>query len=758
MKECRMSWCFTMAGLYILFIIWIGYQDSFSVAASLMDSETIVSKKYPACNIFLVHISKHGGTAVCNLLRSIPWTFFGLDVGSNCLVPKSSVGLSSTATSSHLNNPYKKMGGLQGMRDLMWTRWTNAIGMESGYKGEEDMTTFPTAHFLTHQDEWNDFKVVLSMRDPLEAAMSTFFFSGMEENGCHGIKKKNTSNLTLEEVSSCTPMTRIKSNLFGNFQCRFLSGDVFDQADDSKLKLAKKVVEKALIVNINNLEEVEEALSTSMKLSRNLFQTSEGVFRSGFHHDISGDSDCDEGLVTVGKYCMTPELHDGLLKANWCDLELLRHAREYHGPGGGLEALATCPENYRERETEWPLPLKNPLHGFSSLKTLQTRENVVITTNDAFSLGQIASRDDQACEARFQECLRVNLELLPFRQFRIHEFQRIHGPWLENEWIFRYSQLFVDGDVKVFCDIFGGFIPIFVQWQDILETKGVSNCKHLRRVHELLQRDFTYVTLASGPQGIVADCGFLLEDFPNLIVFSEKGYGQVPIPNLRRPPIIGPHPEISVSFFMSYCGFLAMPLRTAVMEGLEAGPDDKEKRLPTRKLEMSYTEYLNSNSEPVYVEKDCYNTWQASLFALILADHPSRRSSYELFDVLAVGTVPVYLYKEVEWLPYKDPGEPWRFGVAVHMSKLDQLGEVLAEFAASAAYDQMRLDIKTLYKGQFTKSGVFDRIEEFMNQETLNASGSVFEPLRIRKHPDLPKLRGVTVTSIAQREKSEEGV
>ena len=240
------------------------------------------------------------------------------------------------------------------------------------------------------------------------------------------------------------------------------------------------------------------------------------------------------------------------------------------------------------------------------------------------------------------------MELEAFRQFSITEFEKIKGPWLENDWIFRYSSLLVNGYPKEFCYVFGDFVPIFVQWQDMLETKGVSQCKPLKRIHELLQPEFTYVTLASGPQGIVADCGFLLEDFPNLIVFSEKGYGQVPIPNLRRPPIIGSHPEVELGYFISYCGFLNEHFKKMLMDGLEAGPEEETLGLPARKLKMSYLERLDNRNQPIFVGKDCYNTWQASLFALVLANSPSKRSSYELFDILAVGTVPVYLYTEVE--------------------------------------------------------------------------------------------------------------
>lgn len=52
----------------------------------------------------------------------------------------------------------------------------------------------------------------------------------------------------------------------------------------------------------------------------------------------------------------------------------------------------------------------------------------------------------------------------------------------------------------------------------------------------------------------------------------------------------------------------------------------------------------------------------------------------------------------------------------------------------------MRMDIKTLYNGQFTKTGVFERVEEFLNPKaSLHEDGLVFEPLRIRKSPDPSK-------------------
>lgn len=565
-------------------------------------------------------------------------------------MPKVSIGLVPKPFSEHLNDPYGQMDGLEGLRALMWKRWTNAVGMESGYIGEEDIVMFPTSHFLTHQEEWNDFKVVLSMRDPLEATLSTFYYSTMKENGCLKLRLKDTSNLTLEDISGCTPITRKNANLFGNFQCRFLSGKIYDKPDRGTLKLAKKVVEMSLIATINNLEEIERAIATSMHLSQKLFQTSKRLVRSGMHHDIDGELHCAGGLVTVGKYCLTPKLHEGLRKANWCDLELLRHAREYHGSTGGMETLATCQDHYRGKDAV--LLHKQPEPNLSILTTLQLHEATMDTTK--VTLAKPEYTDDHTCMARFQESLRIYVELEAFRQYVINDYEKNEDLWLENDWIFRYAHLLVNGDSTEFCDVFGVFVPIFIQWYGLQEKKGVSQCAIIQKVHELLQREFSYVTLASSSRDIVADCGFAL-DVPNLIVFSDKGHGQVSIPNVRKSPIFALHPSVEKTYFLSYCGFLTEDVRYAVMDGLEAGPDERALELPIRKLEMSYEGKLNSKNEPIFVGKDCYNTWHASLFALVLADeqsmssfNPLRMSSYGLVDVLAVGTIPVSLYTEIE--------------------------------------------------------------------------------------------------------------
>lgn len=72
MRDMWRRWSLTIAGLCILFILWISYHDLPLATTLLLESGTLVRNKDPDCNIFFVHITKHGGTAVCELLRNIP--------------------------------------------------------------------------------------------------------------------------------------------------------------------------------------------------------------------------------------------------------------------------------------------------------------------------------------------------------------------------------------------------------------------------------------------------------------------------------------------------------------------------------------------------------------------------------------------------------------------------------------------------------------------------------------------------------------
>lgn len=61
-----------------------------------------------------------------------------------------------------------------------------------------------------------------------------------------------------------------------------------------------------------------------------------------------------------------------------------------------------------------------------------------------------------------------------------------------------------------------------------------------------------------------------------------------------------------------------------------------------------------------------------------LAPRGYGRSSFRFFEILQLGTIPIYVWDDKEWLPYKDKIEYDKFCISIHESEIDILDEILS--------------------------------------------------------------------------------
>lgn len=61
----------------------------------------------------------------------------------------------------------------------------------------------------------------------------------------------------------------------------------------------------------------------------------------------------------------------------------------------------------------------------------------------------------------------------------------------------------------------------------------------------------------------------------------------------------------------------------------------------------------------------------SSKFAL--APRGYGRSSFRFFEVFKLGTIPIYIWDDIEWLPYKDILDYSKFCISIHISEIDSL-------------------------------------------------------------------------------------
>jgi hypothetical protein len=60
-----------------------------------------------------------------------------------------------------------------------------------------------------------------------------------------------------------------------------------------------------------------------------------------------------------------------------------------------------------------------------------------------------------------------------------------------------------------------------------------------------------------------------------------------------------------------------------------------------------------------------------------LAPRGYGRSSFRFFEIFKLGTIPVYVWDDNEWLPYKDIIDYYKFCIIIHISEIDILEELL---------------------------------------------------------------------------------
>jgi len=72
---------------------------------------------------------------------------------------------------------------------------------------------------------------------------------------------------------------------------------------------------------------------------------------------------------------------------------------------------------------------------------------------------------------------------------------------------------------------------------------------------------------------------------------------------------------------------------------------------------------VNSSLQVVFI-----NTTIDSKFAL--APRGYGRSSFRFFEIFQLGTIPVYIWNDVNWLPFQDTIDYSRLCVSIHISKI----------------------------------------------------------------------------------------
>eukprot|EP00913_Durusdinium_trenchii_P006862 g6453.t1 len=195
-------------------------------------------------------------------------------------------------------------------------------------------------------------------------------------------------------------------------------------------------------------------------------------------------------------------------------------------------------------------------------------------------------------EEHFLEVNRTLASFLP-RHVPMHKWLLYQGPWIENFWINRFSQKWLERPRGTrLHEIFGPFIPIFVPFVDLkVMMKGKYPPGLMEALNRTLRRDCLYVTVSQHDEGLFGMPRgaerkqvdrIQQSSIPNLLVFSAGGYGHVPLPLLKQPeePLPATPRLAQRPFFAGFVGGKNAPaVRTQMCDDVRSWADKNQKEV-----------------------------------------------------------------------------------------------------------------------------------------------------------------------------------
>lgn len=108
---------------------------------------------------------------------------------------------------------------------------------------------------------------------------------------------------------------------------------------------------------------------------------------------------------------------------------------------------------------------------------------------------------------------------------------------------------------------------------------------------------------------------------------------------------------------------------------------------------IEWSSIIEINKQTAYI-----NTIQNSKFSL--APRGYGKSSFRFFEILQLGCVPVYIWDDIEWLPYKDEIDYSKICISINIKDIDKLEDVLYNITKEQ-YNNMITEYKNI-KHKFT--------------------------------------------------------
>mmetsp|Transcript_11191 Transcript_11191/g.17123 ORF Transcript_11191/g.17123 Transcript_11191/m.17123 type:complete len:209 (+) Transcript_11191:3-629(+) len=182
-----------------------------------------------------------------------------------------------------------------------------------------------------------------------------------------------------------------------------------------------------------------------------------------------------------------------------------------------------------------------------------------------------------------------------------------------------------------------------------------------------------------------------MSQFPNVLVLSAGGYGHVPIPLLKQPEKLQTNLDQNREYLMSFVG------------SLKNAPGRMR-----RKLNEELAKHLGDKYK-YYHGDDWRDVMKMSRVSL--APRGYGRSSFHLMEILQSGLIPIHIYLDEPWVPYRVVFE--KLGYHTKAQDLGKLVLALQSMKPEEFSAQEKL-IASYRESHFTAEGVLNHIEQFL--------------------------------------------
>jgi hypothetical protein len=180
------------------------------------------------------------------------------------------------------------------------------------------------------------------------------------------------------------------------------------------------------------------------------------------------------------------------------------------------------------------------------------------------------------------------------------------------------------------------------------------------------------------------------------ICFNAGGNGGgIPIPLICSSIKESRKPKVeNRDIFCSFIGSLTHPIRIDMYNVLKNDP----------KYYLRVGQWTSSVSDDNF--QNFLDVTSRSTFALCPRGY--GRSSFRLYEVMQLGTIPVFIYDD-KWVPFEDEIDWNEFSVLIHSKYLNKIDEILSSYSEDRI-EKMRNNLYKYWKENFTMEMVFDKI------------------------------------------------